>query len=256
MKTYIFEFGLYCAQEEGSEKISGWRSIIIRDTLGERFWKQQFHDVCREWSSEKIRDSISCSAVRAGPRGNGRLLFLNSSHLANWEHLRAPELKFPSGLTLDNQWPCPKRGRMEGKALRPKDWLRNPSTSRIKRLKTPLLTKVFFTGDSSGSFSSLWCFRLLMSWAWLVCVNWNYCLQELKIKLHFYFELEVECIFERWNDSSWSFSFLLEIWWKVNWKSNLWWYLFKYSLVKVKKGKVNKTSLEPYLMVLFPLRLI
>lgn len=171
----VQSFEPYCAPkteyEDGSENISAWRSIITHDTLGERFWKQQFYDVCREWSSEKMRGLISCRAVTAGPRGNDHLLFLNSSHLANWEHLRAPELKLPSGLTLDNQWPCPRRGRREGRVLRPNDWLRNPSTSRIKRLKTPLLTKVSFAGDNGGSFSSLWCFRLLMSWAWLVGVN-------------------------------------------------------------------------------------
>lgn len=107
-------------RRDGSENISVWRSIIIPDTLGERFWKQQFHDVCREWSSEKMRGLISCRAVTADPRGNDHLFFLNSSHLANWEHLRAPELKVPSGSTLDNQWPCPKRGRMEVRAPRSK----------------------------------------------------------------------------------------------------------------------------------------
>lgn len=43
------------------------------------------------------------------------MLFLNSSHLANWERLRAPELKFPSGSARDNQWSCLSRGRREGK---------------------------------------------------------------------------------------------------------------------------------------------
>eukprot|EP00064_Thunnus_orientalis_P023286 superscaffoldBa00008648_g23520 len=62
-----------------------------------------------------MRGLISRRAVTAGPRGNDHLLFLNSSHLANWERVRAPELKFPSGSARDNQWARPRRGRTEGK---------------------------------------------------------------------------------------------------------------------------------------------
>lgn len=63
-----------------------------------------------------MRGLISRGAVTAGLRGNDHLLLFNSSHLANWERLRAPELKFPpAGSALDNQWLCLRRGRTEGK---------------------------------------------------------------------------------------------------------------------------------------------
>lgn len=63
-----------------------------------------------------MRGLISRAAVTAGLRGNDHLLLFNSSHLANWERLRAPELKFPpAGSAPDNQWLCLRRGRTEGK---------------------------------------------------------------------------------------------------------------------------------------------
>lgn len=74
-----------------------------------------------------MRGLISRRAVTAGPRGNDHLLFLNSSHLANWERLRAPELKFPSGFALDNQWPCARRGRTEGKDGRERPEAKRPA---------------------------------------------------------------------------------------------------------------------------------
>lgn len=75
---------------------------------------EELHDV-----RDEARGLINRRAVTAGPRGNDHLLFLNSSHLANWEHLRAAELKPASGSALDNQWPCPSRGRMGERAPGP-----------------------------------------------------------------------------------------------------------------------------------------
>lgn len=99
-----------------------------------------------------MRGLISRGAVTAGLRGNDHLLLFNSSHLANWERLRAPELKFPpAGSALDNQWLCLRRGRTEGKdgrgrAPRPNRWIRINSTSRKRRLETPLESKVSVAG--------------------------------------------------------------------------------------------------------------
>lgn len=108
---------------------------------GRGFLEAAVHDERRHQKKKMMmmRGLISRRAVTAGPPGNNHLLLLNSSHLANWDRLRAAEPKLPSGSALDNQWPCPRRGRTEGKDGRKRPeangGLRKPRTSRWRDWK-------------------------------------------------------------------------------------------------------------------------